>query len=189
MNIAILGGGHGCYAAAADLSEAGHEVRLWRRDSAALQAVIDAGSITLKDRAGSREVRIARAGVNIGDALRGAELVLIPSPATAQADIARANAPITLEVGKGLSNVQWSVAMARTSVANSATSQFFINLVDNSAFLDPSSFSAGYAVFGSVTAGTAVAAAIVGAPCAAIPNFSECAPNPNVVITSAVQTQ
>ena len=36
MKIAILGGGHGCYAAAADLSEAGHEVRLWRRDAAAL---------------------------------------------------------------------------------------------------------------------------------------------------------
>ena len=56
MKIAILGGGHGCYAAAADLSEAGHEVRLWRRDAAALQAVIDAGSILLKDTAGSREV-------------------------------------------------------------------------------------------------------------------------------------
>jgi len=93
MKIAILGGGHGCYAAAADLSEAGHEVRLWRRDSAALQAVIDAGSITLKDSAGSREVHIAHAGVNIAEALRGAELVLIPSPATAQADIARAIAP------------------------------------------------------------------------------------------------
>ena len=93
MKIAILGGGHGCYAAAADLSEAGHEVRLWRRDSAALQAVIAAGSIILKDSAGSREVRIARAGANITDALRGAELVLIPSPATAQADIARAIAP------------------------------------------------------------------------------------------------
>jgi len=106
------------------------------------------------------------------------------------APVAKAtNAPITLEVGRGLSNVQWSVAMARTPVANSATSQFFINLVDNSAFLDPSSVNAGYAVFGSVTAGTAVAAAIVGAPCAAIPNFSECAPNPNVVTTSAVQTQ
>ena len=41
MKIAVLGGGHGCYAAAADLSEAGHEVRLWRRDAAALQPVID----------------------------------------------------------------------------------------------------------------------------------------------------
>ncbi len=93
MRIAILGGGHGCYAAAADLSEAGHEVRLWRRDAAALQAVIDAGSILLKDAAGSREVPIALATADIAAALQGAQLVLVPSPATAQADIARAMAP------------------------------------------------------------------------------------------------
>lgn len=93
MKIAILGGGHGCYAAAADLSEAGHDVRLWRRDAAALQAVVDARSITLKDSAGQRDVRIALATPDIGAALSGAELVLIPSPATAQADIARAMAP------------------------------------------------------------------------------------------------
>ena len=41
MKIAVLGGGHGCYAAAADLTEAGHEVRLWRRDAGALQPVLD----------------------------------------------------------------------------------------------------------------------------------------------------
>ncbi|MGZ5133457.1 MAG: glycerol-3-phosphate dehydrogenase, partial [Caldimonas sp.] len=41
MKVAVLGGGHGCYAAAADLAEAGHEVRLWRRDAAALAAVAD----------------------------------------------------------------------------------------------------------------------------------------------------
>ena len=93
MKIAVLGGGHGCYAAAADLSEAGHEVRLWRRDAAALQPVISSGSITLKDAAGARDVRIALATPDIGQALRGAALVLIPSPATAQADIARAIAP------------------------------------------------------------------------------------------------
>ena len=42
MQIAILGGGHGCHAAAADLSEAGHEVRLWRRDATALAALREA---------------------------------------------------------------------------------------------------------------------------------------------------
>ena len=61
MKIAILGGGHGCYAAAADLTEAGHQVRLWRRDARALQPVIESGAITLKDADGAREVRIARA--------------------------------------------------------------------------------------------------------------------------------
>lgn len=93
MKIAVLGGGHGCYAAAADLAEAGHEVRLWRRDAGALQAVIDAGSICLKDSAGPRDVPIALATADLAAALRGAALVLIPSPAIAQADIARAMAP------------------------------------------------------------------------------------------------
>ncbi|MBC7728808.1 MAG: peptidylprolyl isomerase [Microbacteriaceae bacterium] len=100
-----------------------------------------------------------------------------------------ASAPIALEVGVGLSNVQWSVAMARGNTANSANSQFFINLVDNSASNDPSSVSAGYAVFGNVSAGTAVVTSMLAAPCAPIVGLSECAPNPNIVITSATQTQ
>ncbi|WP_295373244.1 NAD/NADP-dependent octopine/nopaline dehydrogenase family protein [uncultured Pseudacidovorax sp.] len=93
MRIAVLGGGHGCYAAAADLSEAGHEVRLWRRDAQALQPVVEAGSICLKDAAGARDVPIALATADIGQALRDAELIVVPVPATAQADIARAMAP------------------------------------------------------------------------------------------------
>jgi opine dehydrogenase len=94
MKIAILGGGHGCYAAAADLSEAGHEVRLWRRDAKALQALVDAGSrIVLEDAEGAREVAIALATTDLGAALAGAQLVLLPTPATAHADIARSMAP------------------------------------------------------------------------------------------------
>jgi cyclophilin family peptidyl-prolyl cis-trans isomerase len=57
--------------------------------------------------------------------------------------------PIVNESGNGLKNVAGSIAMARTSDPNSATSQFFINLIDN-AFLDQ---GAGYAVFGKVTQG------------------------------------
>ncbi len=93
MKIAILGGGHGCYAAAADLAEAGHEVRLWRRDAAALQPLVEQRAIVLKDAKGSREVPIALATADIAHALKGAALIVIPSPATAQADIARAMAP------------------------------------------------------------------------------------------------
>jgi opine dehydrogenase len=93
MNIAILGGGNGCYAAAADLAETGHHVRLWRRDAAALKAAMDAGSIVLKDADGQREVAIACATSDIGEALSGASLVVIPSPALAQIDIARLMAP------------------------------------------------------------------------------------------------
>ncbi|SCK60645.1 opine dehydrogenase [Variovorax sp. HW608] len=93
MKIAILGGGHGAYAAAADLSEAGHEVRLWRRDAAALEPVIRTGSIALKDAAGARDVKIALATPDIGAAMNDAELIVLPTPAIAQADIARAMAP------------------------------------------------------------------------------------------------
>jgi opine dehydrogenase len=85
--------GRGCYAAAADLSEAGHEVRLWRRDAAALAPLLDARSIVLKDAAGGRDLPLALATYDIGAALRGAQLIVIPSPAIAQADIARAMAP------------------------------------------------------------------------------------------------
>jgi opine dehydrogenase len=93
MKIAVLGGGHGCYAAAADLSEAGHEVRLWRRDAAALAPVVESGTIGLVDERGKREVGIAMATADIGAALSGAELIVVPSPAIAQHDIAQAMAP------------------------------------------------------------------------------------------------
>jgi opine dehydrogenase len=93
MRIAVLGGGHGSYAAAADLSDQGHEVRLWRRDAAALEPVRAASSIGLIDHAGRRRVPIALATADIGSAVRGAELLLMPSPAIAQDDIADALAP------------------------------------------------------------------------------------------------
>jgi cyclophilin family peptidyl-prolyl cis-trans isomerase len=63
--------------------------------------------------------------------------------------------PIQNEATNGLSNLKGTVAMARTRAARSATSQFFINLVDNTA-LDHHGFSPddfGYAVFGRVIDG------------------------------------
>jgi len=93
MKIAVLGGGHGCYAAAADLAQAGHEVRLWRRDAQALAPVVATGSIVLKDAQGAREVPIALATPDIGQAVRDAQLIVIPSPAIAQTDIAALLAP------------------------------------------------------------------------------------------------
>jgi opine dehydrogenase len=93
MKIAVLGGGNGSYAAAADFSEAGHEVRFWRRDAAALAPVLDSGSITLRDFKGIREVRIAKPTTDIGEAVRGVQLVVAPVPAFAQEDLAAALAP------------------------------------------------------------------------------------------------
>ncbi len=64
-------------------------------------------------------------------------------------------APIENEADNGVKNLIGTLAMARTSDPNSATAQFFINLVDN-AFLDftaKTSQGWGYAVFGIVTSG------------------------------------
>ena len=69
--------------------------------------------------------------------------------------------PIKLEVNNGLSNVRGTIAMARTSVLDSATAQFFINVVDNT-FLDTS--GGGYAVFGQVVSGMEVVDKIKGVP-------------------------
>jgi len=60
--------------------------------------------------------------------------------------------PITNEAANGLRNRRGSLAMARTNDVNSATAQFFINLVDN-AFLDHKPGNFGYAVFGRVVDG------------------------------------
>lgn len=63
------------------------------------------------------------------------------------------DAPISIESDNGLKNERGTLAMARTNDPNSATSQFFFNLVD-SAFLDYSSqANPGYTVFGKVTDG------------------------------------
>jgi|TARA_Y100000310_G_scaffold336467_3_gene421072 peptidyl-prolyl cis-trans isomerase A (cyclophilin A) len=64
-------------------------------------------------------------------------------------------APIKNEAANGLNNVRGSVALARTSVIDSATSQFFINTVDN-AFLNHTATNFGYAVFGKVIEGMEV---------------------------------
>jgi len=90
MKIAVLGGGNGSLAAAGDLALAGHDVRLWRRDRAAIEAHKAAGGlITIKDFRGHHEARPELITSDIAEAVQIAELVLCPAPATAQPDIAR----------------------------------------------------------------------------------------------------
>ena len=94
MKIAVLGGGNGSVAAAVDLAREGHEVRLWRRNREGIEALNDRGNrINLKDFSGTHPVELALATADIGEALDGAELIVCPTPATAQADIARVMAP------------------------------------------------------------------------------------------------
>ncbi|HEX2694723.1 MAG TPA: peptidylprolyl isomerase [Acidobacteriota bacterium] len=85
---------------------------------------------------------------------------------TADMNEKSAKPPIKNEAANGLKNKRGTLAMARTPEIDSATSQFFINLVDNS-FLDhqqgaPDKF--GYAVFGKVVAGMDVVDAIAAVP-------------------------
>jgi len=63
------------------------------------------------------------------------------------------NPPIAIESSNGLKNSAYTVAMARTADPNSATAQFFINVVDNDRLNYNGESSPGYAVFGKVTSG------------------------------------
>jgi opine dehydrogenase len=93
MRIAVLGGGHGAYATAADLALGGHAVSLWRRTETELAAVRQAGGITLV--AGGRPGKASLAGVtaDLGEAVADAEVVVVPLPATAHEDLAARLAP------------------------------------------------------------------------------------------------
>ena len=71
--------------------------------------------------------------------------------------------PIQNEAQNGLKNRRGTIAMARTSDVNSATSQFFINVKDN-VFLDHGARDFGYAVFGEVIAGMEVVDSIAFTP-------------------------
>jgi peptidyl-prolyl cis-trans isomerase A (cyclophilin A) len=96
--------------------------------------------------------------------------------------------PIVLEAkeafAKGLKNVPGSIAMARTSDPNSASGQFFINVVDNSSRLDPTERNPGYTVFGKVVSGMDVVEKIKGVPTGNSGMYADVPLTP-VVITSA----
>ena len=64
------------------------------------------------------------------------------------------NAPVVSEAQNGLRNNRYTIAMARTSDPDSATSQFFINVNDNAALDFPNAMGNGYTVFGKVISGT-----------------------------------
>jgi peptidyl-prolyl cis-trans isomerase A (cyclophilin A) len=99
--------------------------------------------------------------------------------------------PIPLETTGG-TNVQWTVAMARTTDPNSAQSQFFFNVINDSPAFDTSS-GPSYAVFADVSTSAAVITQITQATCTSLApsglNDGSCVPIPNVVITTATQTQ
>jgi len=81
---------------------------------------------------------------------------------TADLQNKRGHAPIKNEASNGLKNKRGTLSMARTNDPDSATSQFFVNLVDND-FLDQRPGNPGYAVFGRVDSGMDVVDAIAAA--------------------------
>ena len=96
--------------------------------------------------------------------------------------------PIELESNKGLSNARATVAMARTNVFNSATSEFYVNLVDNT-FLDyKNAANPGYAVFGTVVQGMDVVDAIAAEPTGVF-NGSADVPITDITISMALQSK
>ena len=99
-----------------------------------------------------------------------------------------ARAPVPNEANNGLSNVRGTIAMARTNDPDSATSQFFINVVDNKN-LDhvskDSGYTWGYAVFGKVVSGMEVVDAIRNVATGPKGPFPTDVPTSAVVINSA----
>ena len=96
--------------------------------------------------------------------------------------------PIELESNKGLSNSRSTVAMARTNVFNSATSEFYVNLVNNT-FLDyKNAANPGYAVFGTVVQGMDVVDAIAAVPTGVFKGSTD-VPLTDITITMALQSK
>lgn len=96
---------------------------------------------------------------------------------------------IVLESNNGLKNLRGTIAMARTDAFNSATAQFYLNLVDNASLDYASADKPGYAVFGKVVSGLDIVDEIgkvtTVVQSTALLNF----PTSNVVITAASQTK
>lgn len=95
----------------------------------------------------------------------------------------KTRAPIKNEADNGLLNERGTLAMARTGVVDSATSQFFINLTDND-FLNHGARDFGYAVFGKVVRGMGVVDQIAKVPTTRRNGFAD-VPSDDVVILSA----
>jgi opine dehydrogenase len=91
--IAVLGGGNGSYATAADLALAGHRVRLWRRAGDELKALGTPPTITLTAEERSGPARLDAATPDLARVVEGADVVIAPLPATAHADLAHHLAP------------------------------------------------------------------------------------------------
>lgn len=94
MKIAVLGGGNGSLAAAADFTLGGHDVTLWRRDKAVVEQHRSLGNrIAVRDAKGRHEALVSRVTSDIAEAVADAQYIIAPLPATTHEDLAKTLAP------------------------------------------------------------------------------------------------
>ena len=90
MKIAIIGGGNGGYAAAADLTNNGHEIYFWQRSKDSSKALIKNKNIILmQDQKGKNRIKIHKICNTISTAVKNSEVIIILLPAFAQKDLAK----------------------------------------------------------------------------------------------------
>ena len=105
---------------------------------------------------------------------------------TAQMQQKATRAPIPLEVRPDLKNDRGTIAMARTSNPNSATAQFFINVVDNRNLNAPLPDGHGYAVFGRVVSGMDTIDKIKAVPTGTMGPFQNVPATPVVIVSATL---
>ena len=90
MKIAIIGGGNGGYAAAADLTNNGHEIYFWQRSKISRDSLIKNKNIILmQDQKGKKRIKIHRICNTIITAIRNSEIIIILLPAFTQNYLAK----------------------------------------------------------------------------------------------------
>jgi opine dehydrogenase len=93
LKIAILGGGNGAFAMAADLSLQGHEVRLWSRSLSTVEPLLKTKKIKVSGPLMTAETELAHVTTDIAEAVKGTDLLCSPLPAFAQPSVAEAVGP------------------------------------------------------------------------------------------------
>src|SRR5207249_318418 len=99
-----LGAGNGGFATAADLALAGHRVRLWSRAADALGPIVERATITLDAEGRHGTAQLERATTDLGEAVEGAEVLIVPLPATSHAELSPAVRPCADALDVALTN-------------------------------------------------------------------------------------
>ena len=92
--------------------------------------------------------------------------------------------PIVNESDNGLSNLRGTIAMARTSQPDTATSQFFINHVDNQGLDIDGRYPPGYAVFGELVEGLDVLDTIAAVPTETVGQYDDVPRDPVIILAA-----